>query len=349
MATVPAHPAWKRLVARCAGVLIAVLIASVAYADTVRVTVDRALIWNKPDGVSIVLSQVTKGAVLQMQRRVGDWYEIVLPPGSSRDLRDVGYIRASQVVVEPGNLPKTATGGVKPPPAQRVSRPQTMARTFVNIDAAYRYGTDAFTRTVPAFEPLYAEAGQIATNYGRGEGLQLDLMGGRGVWRQIGVGVGFSYYQRETAALVRARVPHPFFFNQLRDATFTTKLKRDEIAFHIPAVWMPEFGGPVKIMAFGGPAFFRTEVPAVTDVTIAESYPYDVVAITGVTTATRSGVAFGFNTGVDVAYMLLRRTVGVGGGVHYGRAKVSLRDDANATIDGDAGGLQFVVGLRYRF
>ncbi len=374
---ISSRAARARLAARSVGVLAAVLIAAIAHADTVRVTADRALIWNSPGGVSVVLTQVTKGASLQMRRRVGDWFEVVLPPGSARDTRDVGYIRASQVVVEPGNLPPQGSGGIprpaapgaapqgtgggRPEAAGAVERPapaeeptsssssSSSARMFVNIDAAYRKGASALKRSVPAFGDVYAEPGQLVTDYGRGTGLQLDLMGGRSLWGPIGVGVGFAYYRHQSSARVDARVPHPFFFNQLRDATFTTKpLKREEIAVHVPALWMPEMGGPVKILVFGGPSFFRVAQNAVIDVSLAETYPYDVAAIGGVTTAIKNGTTIGFHAGADVGYMFAR-TVGVGAGVRYAQARVKFRNDTSATIEGDVAGLQFVVGLRYRF
>jgi hypothetical protein len=86
----------------------------------------------------------------------------------------------------------------------------------------------------------------------------------------------------------------------------------------------------------------------VTDVTISESYPYDVVAIADVTTSPRSGTRPGFMTGADVAY-LIGRTIGVGVGVRYGQAKIKFRNDEAAAVEGDAGGLLIVAGLRYRF
>jgi hypothetical protein len=353
--------ARKQLVLSILGVLCAMLFAKSAHADTVRVIVDRALIWNRPDGVSIVLSQVTKGTVLQVQRRVGDWFEVVLPAGSARDNRDFGYIRASQVVFEPGGvLPDAPPSGLPPreptpvaPTPSPAQRPRPGSRssktTFINIDGAYRQGSAALTQSVPAFSADYAEEGAIATDYGRGTGLQLDLMGGQTVWRHIGVGVGFSYYQKQTPAQVTASVPHPFYFNQARQASFNTQdLKREEIGVYFPVLWMPNSRGPFKVMVFGAPAFYWTELQAVSDVSLSEAYPFDTVAITGVTTTTKTGTSFGYNVGVDIAYMIGRK-VGVGGAVHYSHAAISFNNDGNVTTNGNAGGLQFLFGLRSRF
>jgi len=72
------------------------------------------------------------------------------------------------------------------------------------------------------------------------------------------------------------------------------------------------------------------------------------VAITGVTTTTKNGTSFGYNVGVDVAFMI-GRTIGLGGAVHYGQAAISFKNDGNVTTNGDAGGLQFLFGLRSKF
>src|SRR5215475_1578075 len=84
-------------------VLVIVATAATAAADTVRVVVDRALVWTQPGGVSIVMSQLVRGQTAEVVRRVGDWYEIVAPPGSGGGDRRTGFISASQVVLESGN------------------------------------------------------------------------------------------------------------------------------------------------------------------------------------------------------------------------------------------------------
>src|SRR5262245_39607949 len=80
-----------------------VSLAGTASADTVRVVVDRALVWTRPGGgVSIVMNQLLKDQTAEVVRRVGDWYEIVAPPGSGGGDRRTGFIAASQVVLEAG-------------------------------------------------------------------------------------------------------------------------------------------------------------------------------------------------------------------------------------------------------
>ena len=77
-------------------------------------------------------------------------------------------------------------------------------------------------------------------------------------------------------------------------------------------------------------------------------YPYDSVAIAGVITAERTGTVFGYHAGADVSYFF-NQSVGVGGGARYSRATIKFSEDAGATTDGVAGGIEAAAGLRFRF
>src|SRR6476620_12417616 len=87
--------------------ILTIAVAATASADTVRVIADRALVWTQPGGVSIVMNQLLKGQTAEVVRRVGDWYEIVAPPGSGGGDRRTGFIAASQVVLESGDSSAT--------------------------------------------------------------------------------------------------------------------------------------------------------------------------------------------------------------------------------------------------
>src|SRR5437660_6319964 len=82
------------------GGVFVIAVASTVWADTVRVVVERALVWTRPSGVSVVITQLSKNQIVEVVRRVGDWYEIVVPRGSVTAEERTGFIRASQVVVE---------------------------------------------------------------------------------------------------------------------------------------------------------------------------------------------------------------------------------------------------------
>jgi opacity protein-like surface antigen len=330
-------------------VILMVSVAATASADTVRVVVERALVWTQPAIVSIVMTQLLKGQRAEVVRRVGDWYEIVAPPGSGGGNRRTGFISASQVVFEPGgSLPTQRPGPARPAPAASARNRRQPYSRVLNIDAGYRVGVD-LTRSFSAFDDFFAEAGSIATNYGNRSGAAVDVLYAQPVKRSFGVGVGGDYYFRAPPAAVTARVPHPFFFNRLRTSTFDAEsLSTHEGAIHASAVWMPRAMGRLRILAFGGPSLFHVSQTVVTDVGLDEQYPYDTVTITGVRTAVRTSTRFGYHAGGDVSY-LLRRSMGVGGGVRYSRAKLKFDNDDGVTTDGRAGGLSVVGGLRFRF
>src|SRR5215475_4491098 len=89
--------------------------AATASADTVRVIVDGALVWTQPGGVSIVMNQLSKEQTADVVRRVGDWYEIVAPPGSGGGDRRTGFIGASQVVLETERQSSQRSRQTRPP------------------------------------------------------------------------------------------------------------------------------------------------------------------------------------------------------------------------------------------
>jgi hypothetical protein len=330
-------------------VIFMVCAAATASADTVRVVADRALVWTQPGGVSIVMNQLLKGQTAEVVRRVGDWYEIVAPPGSGGGDRKTGFISASQVVLESGGTPSTRQAPAGRTPPQPARRRSAKSPRVLNIDAGFRVGGDDLTRSFSAFTDIFAEAGTIATNYGNRSGVAFDVLFAQPIASSFGVGVGFDYYLRSQHATVDARVPHPFFFNQLRTGTFETEaLSAHEAAVNIPAVWMPPAFGALKIMVFGGPTIFRVSQTVVTDLVLDERYPYDTVTITGVKTGERKSTLVGFHVGGDVGYFFTP-SIGVGGGVRYSHAKIKFDSDDDVTTEGVAGGLSAVAGLRFRF
>ncbi len=110
--------------------ILLVAVAAPASADTVRVVVERALVWTQPGGVSIVMNQLLKDQTAEVVRRVGDWYEIVAPPGSGGGDRRTGFISASQVVLESGSSPsgRAATAPRTPAPRRTPALPRPTVR-----------------------------------------------------------------------------------------------------------------------------------------------------------------------------------------------------------------------------
>src|SRR5262245_56238138 len=345
--------------------LVIVATAATAAADTVRVVVDRALVWTQPGGVSIVMSQLVRGQTAEVVRRVGDWYEIVAPPGSGGADRRTGFISASQVVLESNrrssqsDRQSSQRSGPTPRPARTVRVRPPYSRVFT-VSAGYQAGSDV-TQSFTAFTDVFAEAGSIATNFGNRSGFAFNALFAEPIHGQFGVGLGLDLYFRNQAASVDGSVPHPFFFNQLRTATFETSgLGAHDAALNIPLVWMPPMRRKVRMLVFGGPTIFRVSQTVVTNLALDEQYPYDTVSITGVRTDERSKTLLGYHVGGDVSYFFTSRLraprgaatrpggylLGLGLGVHYSHAKLKFND---VTTDGSAGGLSVVTGLRFGF
>jgi hypothetical protein len=337
-------------------------VAATASADTVRVIADRALVWTQPGGVSIVMNQLLKGQTAEVVRRIGDWYEIVAPPGSGGGDRRTGFISASQVVLESGRPSSQRARQTRPPARTARVRPP-FSRIFT-VGAGYQAGTD-LTQSFTSFTDVFAEAGSIATNFGKRSGLAINALFAQPLRGQFGVGVGFDAYLRNQAANVDARVPHPFFFNQLRTATFETSgLSARDAALNIPLVWMPPARRKVRILAFGGPTIFHVSQAVVTSLALDSQYPYDTVSITSVRTGERTKTLLGYHVGGDVSYFFTpsRRAprgastrpgpgylIGLGVDLHYSHAKMRFNNDVGVTTEGSAGGFSVATGLRFGF
>lgn len=337
----PDDRAWRRLL--LPSVLLVLLVgAAPVSADTVRVLSDRAPILNSPGETGVVLTQAGRDDELILIRQVGDWYEVVLPGARGRTASaPTGFIRVSQAVVwvlEPtGRFRATGVRGSVGP------------ERFLNVDVGYRIGGGDLVRTASAFADDYAETGSITTNYGNGSGVELDVMGGARVHAQLGIAGGFSYYARPQDAVVDAQVPHPFYFHQLRNASFDdATLKGREIGVHISLLWMPQWNRRQAFVLYGGPSFFHVSHGAVAHLDLKQQYPFDEVTITGTTSDTRSSNAVGFHVGADFSHFFTS-WVGVGVGARYSRAAIDVDESADDSTTGVAGRPKVSGGLRFRF
>jgi hypothetical protein len=318
-----------------------------ALADTIKITAERALVWNRPSGVSVVITQLHKDDVVDVVRKVGGWYEIVVPSGFLSNEVRTGFVSASQAVIDTVGPPSAlALRALSTPPKLRRAGPGT---SFFNVDGVRRKSQDALTETVAVFSPALGENTSIATNYGNATGWSLDFMGGGPVWHSLGLGFAFGFHQRNRPAAITALVPHPYFYDTLRPASFTTPpLQSREATFHIPAIFMPPALGPIKILVFAGPSVFRLSQTEVTNIVVEEVAPYDTVTITSVKTEERKGTFWGYHAGADVS-VFFTREVGVGGGIRYSRANIGQFEQDAAKTTGKAGGLSALAGVRFRF
>ena len=323
-------------------------VQAAASADTIKITTDRALVWNRPNGVAVVITQLKRDDTVEVVRKLNGWYQIIVPGNSMSTEIRTGYVSATQAVID--------TVGPPSPLAQRVLtaapvlRPQGPPGTsFFYISAVRQRSQNDLTENNSVFTPTLQENTSFKTNYGDPTGWSLDFMGGGPVWRRIGVGFAVGYHQRNRAASVQASIPHPYFYDTFRSASFTTEpLKSRETTFHFPAFLMLPALGPVKVVAFAGPSVFRLAHTQVTDIIVHEEYPYDTVAITSVTTEEKKGTFVGYHAGADVS-VFLTRLAGVGVGIRYSHASIKQFEQDAAATKGIAGGVSAFAGVRFRF
>ena len=321
--------------------------SAAAIADTIKITTDRALVWNKPNGVAVVITQLKRDETVEVVRKLNGWYEIIVPGNSMSTEVRIGYVSASQAVIETVGPPSTyVQRATTVAPRPRPTKPGT---SFFNIDGVRRRSDGDLTETVSIFTPKLDEDTTFSTNYGDPTGWSLDFMGGGPVWHSLGIGFAVGYHKRNHAATIDAQIPHPYFYDTLRSATFTTApLESREAAFNFPAILMPPAFGPVKVMLFAGPSIFRLTQTQVRSILVTEVAPYDTVTIHDVTTEDIKGTFWGYHAGADVA-VFFTRSVGIGVGVRYSHAKINQFEQDAATTTGTAGGVSVVGGVRFRF
>jgi hypothetical protein len=193
------------------------------------------------------------------------------------------------------------------------------------------------------------ETGTVSTNYPFTTARLFDVGAGVRIWRNLGIGLGVSYWTQNDEIEVTTNVPHPFFFNQLRTVTGQQAgVQRREIGTHVQAVWMIPATSHLQIGVFGGPSFIAVKQGIVTTVNVTETYPYDSATFASADAPVQSRRAGGFHAGVDGSYLFNRR-IGVGGVARFTRAQTTFALADGSTVTADLGGAQLAAGLRVRF
>jgi hypothetical protein len=223
-------------------------------------------------------------------------------------------------------------------PAQAQMRWQD--RGFANVNlVAQPQSRDAALNS--AFE-LFDEQATVASVRDIGGGLVLDLAGGVRVWRNLAVGIGYSYFSDSSDVDVIATIPDPLVFDQPVVQNLTASgLDHSEQAVHFSAVWFWPVTDKIDVAVSAGPSIFNVSDVGATGVSLQPN----TATATGVTTVEASETAGGFHAGFDVTYLVTRR-IGVGFLLRYAGASVDV-PTANDSLD--VGGFHIGTGLRWRF
>ena len=246
-----------------------------------------------------------------------------------------------------GQTPDPATV-TQPAPSRTAAEPARSGRTFIAINGGYQADDHTFSETRQ--QPLYGEELSWTSDYGVERGAQYEGTVGGYAANGFGGAVTYSYYQdNNSTAAVAGRVPHPFFFNQLRDiGGQSASLRHREQVIHLTALYAIPIGSDLDVVVGGGPSFFIVNRTFVDSVTYNEAYPFDTATFASTTTREVKENQPGFHVGADVSWYFTDN-VGVGGVVRFSRATLKFPGaGTDETISTDLGGVQVGAGLRVR-
>jgi hypothetical protein len=214
---------------------------------------------------------------------------------------------------------------------------QTTKNIFVDVNAGVQVASRTFV--VDAFPTVYNERAIIRTNQEVGTAALFDVSGGYRVWRDLSIGLGFSYAGGSADAVMTAAVPHPLFHDRRVETTATVDAKHSEKAVHLQAIWTVPVTDKMDASFAFGPSFINVSQDVVTGITVAAGTQNATPL-----TETQSGTAKGFHIGADLSYMLNPR-YGVGGFIRYVGGSVDLPSVPELKV----GGFQVGGGARLRF
>ena len=215
---------------------------------------------------------------------------------------------------------------------------QTTKNIFVDVNLGVQVASRTFVVTA---EPIvYNETAILSTSQKVGSGVVFDLGGGYRVWRDLSIGLGYSYADGSANAEMTAAVPDPLFHDRRVETTSTVEsVKHSENAFHIQAVWTMPVTDKMDAAFSFGPSFIHVSQDVVNNITVEPGTQNATAA-----PETHSDTASGFQIGADLSYLLNPR-YGIGGFIRYVGGSVDLPGVENLKL----GGFQIGGGARFRF
>ena len=225
--------------------------------------------------------------------------------------------------------------------ALAMSAPPAAAQTTKNIFLDINAGVQVASRTfvVDAFPIVYNETAILRTSQEVGSAGLFDVSAGYRVWRDLSIGLGFSYAGGSGDAAMTAAVPHPLFHDRRVETMATMDAKRSEKAVHLQVTWTMPVTDKMDASFSGGPSLISVNQELVNNITVTANTQNATPAV-----ETQSDTATGFHVGADLSYLLTPR-YGVGGFVRYVGGSVGLPSVQDLKL----GGFQLGGGARFRF
>jgi hypothetical protein len=221
-----------------------------------------------------------------------------------------------------------------------------LGRARLSISAGLQPDAKGFSQTSTLTE--YVEPAPISVTRGEGGAPIFDIGVAFPVAGPVGVSVAFSALNTDGVATLDAGIPHPFFFDALRQIRGDVNIQRTEMALHAGLAYLVAAGGPVDVIISGGASYFRVRQDLVTDVEFAEEYPYESADFVSASLSEANEAKLGYHAAVDVTWRL-SRVWGVGALLRYAAADVPLLAGGVEAVSEKAGGFQAAAGLRLIF
>jgi hypothetical protein len=222
------------------------------------------------------------------------------------------------------------------------------ARWFAGFTGGGLAGGDDFSRSVQ-FE-LYDEQAQFTSEQNVSGGGFLDVFAAARVTRSFGAGVAYTRFGSDGGATFSGTLPHPLEFDSPRPFSGTAnELDHDEQAVHLSAIWFVPFTDKVDFHFSAGPTIFNVEQAVIRGISFSENPPdFTEITIDTVDIVSVKETGAGFHFGADMTYALTTN-FGAGAMLRFSRGSLTLDLGEGQSVEMDAGGFQFGVGVRARF
>src|SRR5262245_32506462 len=174
---------------------------------------------------------------------------------------------------------------------------QTTKNIFVDVNFGGQFASRTFV--VEGVQEVYGENAIFSTSHEVGSSDLFDISGGYRVWRDLSIGLGYSYFGSSGDATLTAAVPHPLVHDRRAVTTVTAPdLKRTEKAVHLQFLWTVPVTDKIDASFIVGPSFISAKQDLVNNISVPAN-TQDAIPVL----ETQSDWATGFHIGADLSYL----------------------------------------------
>lgn len=338
----------------------------------IRVTVNTGNVRLKPSLKSMLIAQVNGGQVLEVLKKIENWYFVNLPP-DEKGIIISGYIYHS-IVEEISEAPPPLKEKIKPkkmpiiseekqviseekkvsPPPRPLQQKKyqlqkpAQRKFFIRLGGGYASKTYYYANSWSFV--LYQENGQVSEDYKiNSSGFAFDVGLGFFFFRNVGIEVSFGPASGKTTGNFSANFPHPFYFNVFRESSWEkTDLKYSAPEINLNLIFSFSVSPRLNIYLTGGGTYFsEVKIENLKIINWNETeYPYlDLNTNPEYASYTQSCYGFNIGGGID---LFLMENFGFNLNVRYvdGKAKIDV-DGAELTVK--PGGVRATTGIKFAF